>query len=82
MKPQYGPNPKHDVIFLFGIDPSEELPVLDLHLKRAVRKGKTKLVIAHPRKIELTRYNGPTLQYKPGSEATLLNGITRYAHRN
>ena len=40
MKPQYGPNPKHDVIFLFGIDPSEELPVLDLHLKRAVRKGK------------------------------------------
>ena len=79
MKPQYGPNPKHDVIFLFGIDPSEELPVLDLHLKRAVRKGKAKLVIAHPRKIELTRYNGPTLQYKPGSEATLLNGITRYA---
>ncbi len=79
MKPQYGPNPKHDVIFLFGIDPSEELPVLDLHLKRAVRKGKAKLVIAHPRNIELTRYNGPTMQYKPGSEATLLNGITRYA---
>ena len=39
MKPQYGPNPQHDVIFLFGVDPSEELPVLDLHLKRAVRPG-------------------------------------------
>ena len=37
MKPQYGPDPKHDVIMLVGIDPSEELPVLDLHLKRAVR---------------------------------------------
>ncbi|MFN8441570.1 MAG: NADH-quinone oxidoreductase subunit NuoG [Caldilineaceae bacterium] len=79
MKPQYGPNPKHDVIFLFGVDPSEELPILDLHLKRAVRKGKAKLVIAHPRKIELTRYQGPTLQYKPGSEVTLLNALTRYA---
>ncbi|MCB0026030.1 MAG: molybdopterin-dependent oxidoreductase, partial [Caldilinea sp.] len=52
MKPQYGPDPKHDVIMLVGIDPSEELPVLDLHLKRAVRRGKAKLVIVHPRQIE------------------------------
>jgi predicted molibdopterin-dependent oxidoreductase YjgC len=37
------------------------------------------LIIAHPRKIELTRYNGPYLAYRPGSEATLLNGLTRYA---
>ena len=40
MKPQYGPDPEHDVVLLFGVDPSEELPVLDLHLKRAVRRGK------------------------------------------
>ncbi len=79
MKPQYGPDPKVDTIFLFGIDPSEELPVLDLHLKRAVRRGKAKLIIAHPRQIELTRYNGPFLAYRPGSEATLLKGLTRYA---
>ncbi|RME59117.1 MAG: NADH dehydrogenase (quinone) subunit G, partial [Caldilineae bacterium] len=32
MKPQYGPDPKVDTIFLFGVDPSEELPILDLHL--------------------------------------------------
>ncbi|MBX3013422.1 MAG: NADH-quinone oxidoreductase subunit NuoG [Caldilineaceae bacterium] len=79
MKPQYGPNPKVDTIFLFGVDPSEELPVLDLHLKRAVRRGKAKLIIAHPRKIELTRYNGPYLSYKPGTEVTLLNGLTKAA---
>ncbi len=78
MKRQYGPNPKVDTIFLFGIDPSEELPVLDLHLKRAVRRGKVKLIVAHPRKIEATRYNGPFLGYKPGTEATLLNGLTHY----
>jgi NADH-quinone oxidoreductase chain G len=79
MKPQYGPDPRHDVIFLFGVDPSEELPVLDLHLKRAVRRGKATLVIAHPRQIELTRYKGPFLQYAPGSEVTLLNGLLRAA---
>ncbi len=79
MKPQYGPNPQVDTIFLFGIDPSEELPILDLHLKRAVKKGGAKLIIAHPRKIELTRYNGPYLAYEPGTEATLLNGLLRAA---
>ena len=78
MKPQYGPNPKHDVIVLVGIDPSEELPVLDLHLKRAVRRGKAQLVIVHPRKIELTRYKGPFLQANPGTETTLINGLLRH----
>ena len=75
MKPQYGPNPKHDVIVLVGVDPSEEIPVLDIHLKRAVRRGKAQLVIVHPRQIELTRYNGPFLQANPGTEVTLLNGL-------
>ncbi|MEZ4735388.1 MAG: NADH-quinone oxidoreductase subunit NuoG [Caldilineaceae bacterium] len=79
MKPQYGPNPKVDTIFLFGVDPSEELPVLDVHLKRAVRRGKAKLIIAHPREVELTRYDGPYLSYKPGTEVTLLNGLTKAA---
>jgi len=79
MKPQYGPKPSVDTVLLFGIDPSEELPVLDLHLKRAIRRGGLKLIIAHPRKIELTRYNQPYLGYRPGSEATLLNALIKYA---
>jgi len=79
MKPQYGPDPKIDTVLLFGIDPSEEMPILDLHLKRAARRGGMKLIIAHPRKIELTRYDGPYLGYKPGTEATLLNALTRMA---
>lgn len=77
MKPQYGPDPKVDTIFLFGIDPSEELPILDVHLKRAVRKGDAKLIVAHPRQIELTRYNGPYLGFEPGTEAALLNGLAK-----
>jgi NADH-quinone oxidoreductase subunit G len=79
MKPQYGPKPTVDTILLFGIDPSEELPVFDLHIKRAIRRGGAKLIVVHPRKIELTRYEFPYLGYRPGSEATLLNGLTKYA---
>ena len=77
MKPQYGPDPAVDTILLFGVDPSEELPILDLHLKRAVLRGGAKLIIVHPRKIELTRYNGPYLGYRPGTEATLLNALCK-----
>ena len=79
MQPMYGPKPKVDTIMLFGIDPSEELPILDLHIKRAIRRGGTKVIIAHPRKTELTRYGGPYLGYRPGSEVTLLNVLTKLA---
>ncbi|MCB0044401.1 MAG: NADH-quinone oxidoreductase subunit NuoG [Caldilineaceae bacterium] len=79
MQPQYGPPPQYDVIMLVGVDPSEEAPILDLHIKRAVRRSGTTLVIAHPRHIELTRYPGSYLGYRPGSEATLLNGLARMA---
>ena len=75
MKPQYGPDPAHDVVLLFGIDTNEELPVLDLHLKRASRRGNLKVIVAHPRKTELMRYDAPHLQYTPGSEVLLLNAL-------
>ena len=75
MKPQYGPDPQVDTVLLFGVDPSEELPVLDLHLKRAVLRGGVKLIIAHARKIELTRYKGPYLAYQPGGEAVLIDRL-------
>ena len=75
MKPQYGPDPQVDTVLLFGVDPSEELPILDLHLKRAILRGGVKLIIAHARKIELTRYDGPYLAYVPGGESSLLNHL-------
>jgi len=77
MKPQYGPDPKVDTVLLFGIDPSEELPVLDLHLKRAILRGGAKLIIAHARKIELTKYGGPYLACLPGEETALISGLAR-----
>ena len=75
MKPQYGPDPQVDTVLLFGVDPSEELPILDLHLKRGILRGGVKLIIAHARKIELTRYDGPYLAYLPGGESSLLDRL-------
>ena len=75
MKPQYGPDPQVDTVLLFGVDPSEELPILDLHLKRGILRGGVKLIIAHARKIELTRYDGPYLAYLPGGESLLLDRL-------
>ena len=75
MKPQYGPDPQVDTVLLFGVDPSEELPILDLHIKRGILRGGVKLIIAHARKIELTRYDGPYLAYLPGGESSLLDRL-------
>ena len=44
---------KSDLIVLVGFDPSEAAPLLDLHIKRAVRRSGAKLLIIDPRRIEL-----------------------------
>lgn len=66
-----------DTIVLLGFDPSEEAPVLELAIKRAARRRGVKLLIAHPRRIELTRYPGQYLGYRPGGEVALFHGMIR-----
>lgn len=66
-----------DVILLLGCDPSTEAPLIELWLKKAVLRHGAKVLIANPRRIELARYGGPWLGYRPGSEVTLLRGLAR-----
>ena len=68
---------KADVIVLVGVDLAEEQPVLDLFVRRAVRRNGAKLVIVHPRRIEDARYGGPYVAYKPGAELSVLDGLSR-----
>ncbi len=82
MKPQYGPDPKVDTVLFFGFDPAEEAPILDLHFKRSARRAGMKLIVAHPRKIEATRYGGPFMGYRPGDEVALLNALTAAAENS
>ena len=66
---------KSDLIVLVGFDPSEAAPLLDLHIKRAVRRSGAKLLIINPRRIELAKYPGAYLPVLPGNEAAALNEL-------
>jgi predicted molibdopterin-dependent oxidoreductase YjgC len=65
----------NDVIVLLGLDPSTEVPMVELWLKKAVLRHGAKIILVNPRQIELSRYGGPWLGYRPGSEVALLNGL-------
>ena len=66
---------RSDLIVLVGFDPSEAAPIVDLHIKRAVRRGGAKLLIINPRRIELARYPGSYIATLPGNMAAVLNQI-------
>jgi len=66
-----------DVIFLMGVDPAEEAPIVELLIRRAVLTKGTKIIVANPRRVALNRYGGPWLAYKPGTEAALLNELVK-----
>jgi NADH-quinone oxidoreductase chain G len=66
-----------DVILLLGFDPSSETPLVELWLKKAILRHGAQIVAAHPLPIELVQYGGPWLSVRPGSEVTLLHGLTR-----
>ncbi len=65
-----------DLIVLMGCDPTEEAPVLANFLKRAAARKGAKIVIVHPRAIELSRYAGVAFQPAPGAEAALFDALT------
>jgi len=64
-----------DAILLFGANTLEEAPVVELFIRRAANLKGTKVVVANSRRIHLTRYDGPWLAYRPGTEVALLNGL-------
>ena len=68
---------KADVIFLMGVDPAEEAPIVELLIRRAVLTRGTKVIIANPRRVALNRYGGPWLAYRPGTEIALLNELAK-----
>ena len=71
---QFGDLDRTKTILWFGPDPKEELPVLFLRLRQAVRKGAT-LLVAHPRRISLCEF-GTHLAYTPGKEAELVRALS------
>jgi formate dehydrogenase alpha subunit len=69
------------VIFVIGSNTTESHPVIANSMKRAVKKG-SRLIIADPRKIGLTRWAIRHFQHKVGSDIALLNAVMHEIIKN
>ena len=72
-------NPLRDVaeaelVFVIGANPAQNHPVGASWIKNAVRRG-AKLVIADPRRTELSRQAWRHLAFTPGADVALLNAM-------
>jgi len=65
---------KAEAIFIIGADPTQSVPVVSYVIKRAVRKG-IPLIVADPRKTELTKSAAVWFHLLPNSDFDLINGI-------
>jgi formate dehydrogenase alpha subunit len=64
-----------DCIFVIGSNTSEAHPVVALRIKAAVSKRGADLIIADPRRIDLTRFARFHLRHRCGADVMLLNAI-------
>ncbi|MBW2265133.1 MAG: molybdopterin-dependent oxidoreductase, partial [Deltaproteobacteria bacterium] len=66
---------KADTILVTGSNPTENHPLVDLHIRRAISENGAKLIVADPRKIGLVKYADTWLRPRPGTDVAWLNGI-------
>ncbi|MGB2936678.1 MAG: formate dehydrogenase subunit alpha [Phycisphaerae bacterium] len=66
-----------DVIFVIGSNTTECHPIIGAAIKRAVRFGKTRLIVADPRTIELAELADLHLQQRNGTDVALINALIR-----
>jgi formate dehydrogenase alpha subunit len=64
-----------EAIFVIGSNTTECHPVIGAAIKRAVQSGKTRLIVADPRAIELTELAEIHLRHKPGTDVALVNAL-------
>jgi formate dehydrogenase alpha subunit len=66
-----------EVIFIIGSNTTEAHPVIGVKIKQAVEAGKTKLIVADPRQIELARMAEVHLQQRPGTDIAIINAMLK-----
>lgn len=62
-------------IFVIGSNTTEQHPVFGAQLRQAVLQRGAKLVVADPRRIDLTEHATLHLRQRPGTDVALLNGL-------
>jgi formate dehydrogenase alpha subunit len=64
-------------ILAIGTNTTEAHPVIGMTIRRAIRQGKTRLIVANPMEIGLVRDAEIWLQQRPGTDVALLMGMMR-----
>jgi len=66
---------KADVVLITGSNTTENHPVLSTYVKRAVKSGKTQLMVIDPKRIKIARFANLYLQPNLGADVAWINGL-------
>src|SRR4051812_9804014 len=64
-----------DAILVIGVDPLHEMPILDLRIRKAVRRGNARLMVASERPTALDGGAAEAIRYAPGDAASFVNAL-------
>lgn len=64
-----------EAMLIIGSNTTEQHPVFGTKIRQAVRTRGVKLIVADPRKIDITEFATLHLQQKPGTDVALINGL-------
>ena len=62
-------------IFIIGSNTTENHPVFGAKIRQAVLKRNARLIIADPRRIDITELADEHIQHNPGTDIALINGL-------
>ena len=69
-------------LFIIGSNTTEQHPVFGSRLRQAILKRGIPLIVADPRRIDLTEFATLHLNQRPGTDVALLNGIMQILLEN
>src|SRR6202012_5314611 len=64
-----------ELIIVIGANPTVNHPVAATFIKNAVKQNKAKLIVCDPRRQSLSLHAHKHLQFKPGSDVSMLNAF-------
>ncbi len=61
--------------FVIGSNTTEQHPIIGMRIRQAVRQREAVLIVADPRRIDLTDFATIHLRHEPGTDIALVNGL-------
>lgn len=64
-----------NALFIIGSNTTEQHPVFGTRIRQAVLRRKVKLIVADPRRIDITEFAMLHIRHRPGTDIALINGL-------